>query len=177
MEVQYVPGRGHRLIVFTAQSIVLYERLTKIIAKLADGVEAELQKRMESLDLHARQASEAMEQLRPQIEKLRNDLAGVHDYLSNNVQEALQKSSGSISKGLDTAANLQQSLLVLMKTVLDTTAHIASAHDRSLEQVTRRADSEIAALMSTMNSAIASSVSLQTEMVSRVGRGTSHRCI
>jgi len=145
---------------------LLYQRLTKVIAKLADGVEQELQKRMDDLDQRARQASDAVEQLNPQIDKLRDGLHQVHDYLSKDLRESLARSADQIHQGLDNAANLQQLLAVLLKTAMEGNSQVASAQEQSVERATRQASDEMAVFVAAIASAVTSSVALQNEIVS-----------
>lgn len=121
---------------------------------------------MDDLDHRARQASQAMEGLNPQIQKLRDDLAGTQDFLSNDLMTTLRKSASSLQGGLESAENLQQMLMVLMKTALEGNSRVAAAQEQSLERVTQRANEDLAVFMTAMASAVTTSASLQGEIVS-----------
>ncbi|OIW24396.1 hypothetical protein CONLIGDRAFT_718356 [Coniochaeta ligniaria NRRL 30616] len=147
-----------------AQSVLLYQRLTKIIAKLTDGVEAELQKRMSDLDNRAREAAERVDQLNPHIDQLRDGLARVEKYLARDMEQAVRQSEAWIKGGMEHAMNLEQMLAVLLKTAMDGNAKVAAAHGESVELATRKANDELSAFVSVIASAAASSMALQNQI-------------
>ena len=109
-----------------------------------------------------------MEQLTPQVDKLRHDLAGVQSYLARDLKKALQQSTSFVNEGLENAASLQQILAVLMKTVVEGNSQVAFAQQQSLEHVSSRTNKEMAVFMTAMAAAVASSASLQNEIVSNL---------
>ncbi|KUI69619.1 Nuclear fusion protein KAR5 [Cytospora mali] len=121
-----------------AQNILLYQRLTNVLAKLTHGVEMEMQKHMESLELRLQKAGTAAQELEPQLDRLRGKLAQVEDYISLDLESVLKKSVDSISTGLHDATNLQKILAVTIQTVLDGTSHIAAAHEESVQLVNQK---------------------------------------
>lgn len=147
--------------------MLLYQRLTKIIAKLTDGVEAELQKRMSDLDDRARQAAERVDQLNPHIDQLRDGLARVEEYLARDMEQAVRKSEAWVKSGLEHAVNLEQMLAVLLQTVMDSNARVAAAHGESVELATRKVNDELSAFVSVIASAAASSMALHNQIVRR----------
>ncbi|KAK4155712.1 nuclear fusion protein KAR5 [Chaetomidium leptoderma] len=147
-----------------SQNILLYQRLTRVIAQLTDGVEAELQKRMEDLDNRARQSVERLEQLAPQVGRLSEGLARVESYLSGDLDLALRKSSESARDGLQHAENLQQLLSVLLANALESNSQLAFAHEQSLQQASERVNDDMGALVAVVSTAIASSSSLQQQI-------------
>ncbi|KAK1771731.1 hypothetical protein QBC33DRAFT_554898 [Phialemonium atrogriseum] len=147
-----------------ARSVQLYQRLTRVIAKLAEGVEAELQKRMADLDNRARRASESMDQLNPQIDQLREGLAKVEEYLSRDMRQAVKESSEAIKDGLGQAEDLHQALAIMLKTILEGNSQVAVAHEQSLELATNRANDEMGGLMAVIAGAVASSATLQNQI-------------
>ncbi|KAK4241512.1 nuclear fusion protein KAR5 [Achaetomium macrosporum] len=147
-----------------AQNILLYQRLTRVISRLTDGVEAELQKRMDDLDNRARQSIERLEQLTPQIGRLSEGLARVESYLSEDLDMVLRRSSDSVRDGFQHAENLQHLLGVLLANVLESNSRLAFAHEQSLQQASRRVDEDMGALMAVVSTAIASSSSLQQQI-------------
>ncbi|KAL2194315.1 hypothetical protein P885DRAFT_71386 [Corynascus similis CBS 632.67] len=147
-----------------AQHILLYQRLTRVIAQLTDGVEAELQQRMDDLDNRARQSVEKLDRLTPQIGRLSDGLARVESYLSGDLELALKKTSESYRDGLQHAQNLQQLLSVLLGNVLESNSQLAFAHEKSLQQASQRVNEDMDALMAVVSSAVASSTSLQHQI-------------
>lgn len=144
---------------------MLYQRLTRVISKLTDGVEAELQKRMDDLDNRARQSAEKLEQLAPQIGRLSDGLEKVGRYLSEDLDLTLKKASESAQDGLQHAENLQHLLSVLLANVLESNSQLAFAHEQSLQQASQRVNDDMEALMAVVSTAIASSSSLQQQIV------------
>ncbi|KAL2143936.1 hypothetical protein VTI28DRAFT_9766 [Corynascus sepedonium] len=147
-----------------AQHILLYQRLTRVIAQLTDGVEAELRQRMDDLDNRARQSVEKLDRLTPQIGRLSDGLARVESYLSGDLELALKKTSESYRDGLQHAQNLQQLLSVLLGNVLESNSQLAFAHEKSLQQASQRVNEDMDALMAVVSSAVASSTSLQHQI-------------
>ncbi|KAL2168082.1 hypothetical protein VTG60DRAFT_394 [Thermothelomyces hinnuleus] len=147
-----------------AQHILLYQRLTRVIARLTDGVESELQKRMDELDSRARQSAEKLDQLTPQVNRVSEGLAKVESFLSEDLELALKKTSESYRDGLHHAENLQQLLGLLVGNVLDSNSQLAFAHEKSVQQASQRINDDMNALIAVVSSAIASSTSLQQQL-------------
>ena len=121
---------------------------------------------MDDLDNRARQSVERLEQLTPQIGRLSEGLARVERYLSQDIDRALKKTSASYRDGLQHAENLQQLLSVLLSNVLESNSQLAFAHEKSVQQVSRRVNEDMDALVAVVSSAIASSGSLQQQIAS-----------
>ncbi len=121
---------------------------------------------MDDLDNRARQSVERLEQLTPQIGRLSEGLARVERYLSQDMDRALKKTSASYRDGLQHAENLQQLLSVLLSNVLESNSQLAFAHEKSVQQVSRRVNEDMDALVAVVSSAIASSGSLQQQIAS-----------
>ncbi|KAM7204954.1 nuclear fusion protein KAR5 [Naviculisporaceae sp. PSN 640] len=147
-----------------SQNILLYQRLTQIIAKLTDGVEAELNKRMNDIENRARQSMENLEKLSPQIDHLKGSLADLEKYLSQDVKNVLGKSTESLHDSLENAQNLQQLMHILVANVIESNTRLASAHEVSVQQASQRANADISALMAVVATVSASSDSLQRQI-------------
>lgn len=59
------------------QNIHLYERITKILAKLTDDVEAELEMRLQVLDTRLADTTSRLERMVPHVDDLRDGLSQV----------------------------------------------------------------------------------------------------
>lgn len=132
---------------------------------MTHGVEIELQKHMENIELRVQKTSAVIENLGPELERLRDKLGKVDNYISQNLDRTLKKSSESISNGLDDAANLQQMLTVMMQTVLDGTSHVAAAQERSME-VFGKGSNDLDKWAAVVATASASALSLNSQIVS-----------
>jgi len=121
---------------------------------------------MNDLDNRARQSFESLERLTPQIDKLTEGLSHLESYLSGDLDYAMRKSSESVHKGLQNAENLQHLLSVLLTTVLEGNSQIAFAHEKSLQNVADKVNDNMDAFIAVVGSAVASSASLQQQIVS-----------
>lgn len=148
---------------FEAQSIHTYQRITKAMGKLADGVEADL-KRMDEMDLQARQAAASMEELNPRIERLRAELADL-GFLSAGLRESWDAASAASGQNRERALDLQRLLLNLTKMSLDSSAVMAATQERSLSLVARKTDDQIGALNDKMATAVRAVEALQYQIV------------
>ncbi|KAK4232584.1 nuclear fusion protein KAR5 [Podospora fimiseda] len=146
------------------QNILLYQRLTKVIAKLTDDVDVELQRRMDDLDNRARQSLENLERLKPQVDQLAEGLSKLESYLSGDLDNTMRKSTESVKEGLHSAENLQHLLSVLLTNVLEGNSEVAFAHEKSLQQVSKKVNDGMGAFMAVVGSAVASSASLQQQI-------------
>ncbi|KAL1880583.1 hypothetical protein VTK73DRAFT_5388 [Phialemonium thermophilum] len=150
-----------------AQSVLLYQRLTKILAKLANGVETDLRNRMSGLDTQVRQATENVERMGPHIDRLRQNLADIEDFLSGDLKQRLQSSSDAVKGGMDQAIDLEQLLTALVKSALESSSKMAAyheQHERSLMSTSKRVDNEVGVLVGVITTAIASSTTLQNQI-------------
>lgn len=137
------------------------------MAKMTHGVEVELQKHMENLELRVQRTGEVIASLDPELDSLRDKLAKVDKYILETLDSSLKKSSESISNGLVDAANLQRILAVMMQTVLDGTSHVAAAQEKSMDVFVKGSNDldKWAALVAT---ASASALSLTSQIVSNI---------
>lgn len=135
------------------------------MAKMTHGVDVELQKHMDNLELRVQRTGAVMEQLEPELERLREKLEKVERYISKDLDSALKKSSESISNGLNDAANLRQILAVMMQTVLDGTSHVSAAQERSME-VFDKGSQDLDRWAAVVATASVSALSLNSQIVS-----------
>lgn len=135
------------------------------MAKMTHGVEIEIQKHMDNLELRLQRTGTIIENLEPELDRLREKLARVDSFISQDLDGTLKKSSESISHGLNDAANLQQILAVMMQTVLDGTSHVAAAQERSME-VVGKGSNDLDKWAAVVATASASALSLNSQIVS-----------
>ncbi|EAA28446.1 hypothetical protein GE21DRAFT_9278 [Neurospora crassa] len=147
-----------------AQNILLYQRLTNVMKNLTEGVEAQLQKQMNRLDLRTQQSMKNLDNLTPQIDKLRDGLAMVHEYLATDVEATLRRSFASLHDSQQQAEDLQKLLNLLLTGVLEGHSRVAHAHEHALQQVSVRANDGIGALVAVVATAAASTTALQQQI-------------
>ena len=150
------------------QSLLLYQRLTKVIAGLTEGVEAELQKRMDELDNRARQTLDNLDQLSTRVDQLGDGLSKMGQYLSSDLQKVMKKSSDLMNGGLQNAESLEKFLNVLLNNIVERNAQMAYAHELAVRQTSSQVSSEVQALGKIVAAAGASSIALQEQIVSVV---------
>ncbi|KAI1816531.1 hypothetical protein GGS20DRAFT_213610 [Poronia punctata] len=147
-----------------AQNIVLFQRLTKIMSKLADEVDEEMERRMRDIDLRAKDVGDRIGNLSPLLEKLEHGLEAADAMLSDQLVQTIRLSHSHLDAGLESAVHLERMLELLLKGVTDSHADMANAHEQSLQLVTEQAKSEAEVVVSTMAAAVAATVALQDQI-------------
>lgn len=102
------------------------------MAKLTYGVEVELQRHMDNLELRVQKAADVAQTLEPEFEKLQAKLAAMEDYVNNGLQTSARRSADSINDGIKSADELQQMLAAMIQTALDGGSHLALVRERSI---------------------------------------------
>ena len=69
---------------------MLYEKLVLVIAKLATGVEEELQQRMDHFDSRIKQTGEQINSLGPLIDTLRKKLTQLEEHYAADVAKKIE---------------------------------------------------------------------------------------
>ena len=70
-----------------------------------------------------------------------------------------------VKSGLEDARSLHQLITMLIRTTKESAADIASSHETALEVATQRANTEVEVFVTALTTAMASSISLQDQMV------------
>lgn len=152
------------IILSLAQNILLYQRLTKVMAKLAYGVEVEMQRHMDDIELRVQKAGDAVQGLEPELDHLRAKLASLEVYVTNDLQRTVERSGDSITEGQQSADHLQRLLAVMIQTVLKGTSQVAAAQVKSVQLADQRHD-DIHNWVSAMQVAAASANTLNSQIV------------
>ncbi|PNY26857.1 Nuclear membrane fusion protein Kar5 [Tolypocladium capitatum] len=147
------------------RNIQLYERITKILAKLTTQVETELEGRFKSLDKMFRDTSANLESITPRVDEVKARLFQVERIMSEVVSRGAEESAATVKDGLDNAKRLQQLLAVILATVLDNDDKIVRSHESALQVVSKKAGDDFGAVMATLGAATISSASLLRELV------------
>lgn len=156
-----------RLTVFclhAAQSVLLFQRLTRIMAKLTYGVEVDIRQHMENLENLMQKAGGSINALEPNIERLRARLAKVEDLVTNSLDHAAEKSRNSISEGLQNAEHLQRMLAVMIQAAVDGTSLIAARHENSLD-LARQREEDLSTVLGVLAAAAGSAQVLNSQIV------------
>lgn len=78
------------LTIFSDENIFLYQRITKILEKLTNDVEADLEKRFQSLNRAFDAASQSVESIGPQAKHLQMEMDKASRILRNDLGDAIQ---------------------------------------------------------------------------------------
>ncbi|GAW14240.1 hypothetical protein ANO14919_036390 [Xylariales sp. No.14919] len=147
-----------------AQNIILFQRLTKIMTRLADDVDMKVEQGINDIDLHAEVVGERIDSLSPVLEKLQHDLQNANNMLSHDLFRGIKKSQEQVNSGIESAVHLERMLQVILRGVMDGHAESAAIHDQSLQQMNQRATSEMEIMVGTMGAALAATVALQDQI-------------
>ncbi|KAI0450963.1 hypothetical protein F5B21DRAFT_488987 [Xylaria acuta] len=147
-----------------AQNIILFQRLTKIMNRLADDVDVKIEHRMNNLNLRTQAVEEKIESLSPLLGKLQHDLEYADKMISHHLLQGIKKSHHQVDSGLKSAEHLERMLQVILQGVLDGHAEAAAIHGQSLQLMSRQASSEIDIIVSSMAAAVVATATLQNEI-------------
>ncbi|RYP62971.1 hypothetical protein DL771_009498 [Monosporascus sp. 5C6A] len=125
-----------------AQQIMVFQRLAEIMKRMTDSVEKEL----EILD------------------RLGERLRGIEAMLSGGLAGALEKSTDAVNGGIENAVSLRRMLETMTRDIMNSHAEAASAHEHSLQVMSRRAESEMETAMAMIAAAVTSSTALQNQI-------------
>ncbi|KAI0112407.1 hypothetical protein GGR51DRAFT_506922 [Nemania sp. FL0031] len=149
-----------------AQNIVLFQRLTKIMSKLVDDVDAKIEERMDDLDLRAQAAGAKVDSLSTLLGNLHRNLEDADNIVSSHLLQGIKKSQDQVNSGLESAVNLEKMLQIILKAAVDSHAQAAVVHGQSLELMNQQTTSEIEVMVGTFAAAVAATVALQNQIES-----------
>ncbi|KAI1196401.1 hypothetical protein F5X97DRAFT_305440 [Nemania serpens] len=147
-----------------AQNIILFQRLTKIMSRLADDVDERTEQRMNDIDLRAREVEHQIDSLSPLLGKLEHDLQNAGNIVSHQLLRGIMRSQDQVDSGLANAEHLERMLAVMLKGVMDGYAEAAVVHDQSLQLMSQRTTSEADIMVTVMAAAIAATTTLRDEL-------------
>ncbi|KAI1111682.1 hypothetical protein F5Y14DRAFT_303933 [Nemania sp. NC0429] len=147
-----------------AQNIILFQRLTKIMSRLADDVDERIEQRMNDIDLRAREVEQKIDGLSPLLGKLERDLQNTGNIVSHQLLHGIMRSQNQIDSALVNAEHLERMLAVILKGVMDGYAEVATVHDQSLQLMNQRASSETDIVITAMAAAVAATTTLRDEI-------------
>lgn len=134
------------------------------MAKLTRGVEIDIQKHMDNLELLAQKAGDTIQSMEPELDRLRNKLISIEDYFTGSLERTLKKSGDTVDNGLKNAADLQRMLTAMIQTALEGTSQVAVAQEKSIQMVEQNSVS-INNWADVVVTAAASAVALNNQLV------------
>ncbi|KAI1157777.1 hypothetical protein F5B18DRAFT_140266 [Nemania serpens] len=147
-----------------AQNIILFQRLTKIMSRLADEADERTQQRMNDIDLQARAVEQKIDRLSPLLGKLQHDLQNADNIVSHQLLQGIMRSQNEVDSALVNAEHLERMLAVILKGVMDGYAEAAVVHDQSIQLMSQRTASEADIMVTAMAAAIAVTTTLRDEL-------------
>ncbi|KIH89587.1 hypothetical protein SPBR_07014 [Sporothrix brasiliensis 5110] len=146
------------------QNILVFQKLTRVMAKLTDDVEAELQRRTEVCDAVARGAADRLGHIVPVADALLDKMVVIESLLHNDLMSSVRETATLVEDGSQSARTLQQVLRILVKTVLESNSELAFEHERSIARANQVTQGEMDAINAAMQGVYASALSLQREI-------------
>ncbi|GAP92917.2 putative nuclear membrane fusion protein kar5 [Rosellinia necatrix] len=146
-----------------AENVILFRRLTTIMSRLTDDIDAKMEQRMNDLDSRAQMVGDKFEGLFPLLGRLQEELESADSTLFHHLQ-AIKQSNYQVHSGLEKAMYLDKMLQIMLKGATDNHAEVADAHDQSLQLMSQRVASEMEIIASTMAAAVAATEALQYQI-------------
>ncbi|UNI18211.1 hypothetical protein JDV02_004493 [Purpureocillium takamizusanense] len=151
------------------QNIHLYERITKILAKLTDDVEAELEIRLHVLDTRLADTASRLDRIAPHVDDLRVGLSQVEKIVSEAIAHSAEDTAATVRDGLQEARNLRQLLAALLATVAESESGALSQH-HALQKASNQAHNELSVVLTSLQTATVNAIALQQELLESQSR-------
>ncbi|KAJ6437811.1 putative DNA helicase INO80 [Purpureocillium lavendulum] len=151
------------------QHIHVFERITKILANLTEEVELELELRLQVLDTRLADTTSRIDHMAPHVDDLKDGLLRVKRIVSEVIARRAEDAAATVKDGLEDARNLQQLLAALLATVLENES-FALAQQNALQTASYQANTELSVVLTTLQAAAVSSISLQQELLESKSR-------
>ncbi|CAK7214280.1 hypothetical protein SCUCBS95973_002087 [Sporothrix curviconia] len=139
-------------------------KLTRVMAKLADDVEAELQKRFATWDAVVQGTTAKLTVALSKADAVRQHLKSVESILANQLHSSLDEATASSKENAQSAEALKQLLAIMLKSALEANSEMAYVHEQSMERVVQGTSFELDQMSTAMQGAFASAISLQREI-------------
>lgn len=139
------------------------------MGKFSEGADKGFEKRMDDLDLRARQTGSKLDELSPKVDQLNEGLKSVEDFFLSRLAQPMKEATDAINSGTESAVNLQRILDITFASVVESQAGMASAYEQSLQLVNERANSAVETAMGAVVAITQSAAQLQNQVeVSRL---------
>ncbi|CAI4219455.1 unnamed protein product [Parascedosporium putredinis] len=119
-----------------AQSIHLYQRITKILEKLTNEVDEEMREKMHLFGDGLREASKEVEELSPIVHGLKDRLGGLKALIFEDLGPQVEAMDINLQK----AADIKHVLSILLATILEAHAEISAVHNMAMNDLSERVD-------------------------------------
>ncbi|KAM0416570.1 hypothetical protein ACHAPD_005499 [Fusarium lateritium] len=133
-------------------------QITRILEKLTNDVEADLEKRFQSLNRAFDAASQSVEGIGPQVKNLRMEMDKASGILQNDLSHAIKDSRDVVASGLEEAQALHDLLEILVRAVQEHTTDIATSQEVALRTSTEKWNDEVGVLVTALTAVVATSL-------------------
>ncbi|GKU03253.1 nuclear membrane fusion protein kar5 [Fusarium langsethiae] len=140
------------------ENIFLYQRITRILEKLTNDVEADLEERFQSLNRAFDAASQSVESIGPQAKHLQMEMDKASRILRHDLGHAIQDSRDIVTSGLEEAQALHDLLEILVRAVQKNTADITTSQEVALRTSTEKWNDEVGVLVTALTAVVATSL-------------------
>lgn len=152
----------------TAQNILVFQKLTRTMAKLTDDVEADLQQRIEAWELLAKQTEDRLSQSIPAANLIWERLREIEDMLDNQLGTSLDRAASSADEAVRSTETLQHLLALTVKTALEGNSQLAFAQEQAMAQFKDQSAGDLSVLSSQVLSAVEYTIALHEKLASPV---------
>ncbi|KAM0223956.1 hypothetical protein ACHAQD_003035 [Fusarium lateritium] len=146
------------------ENVLLYQRITKILARLTHDIEADMEARFQSLNRAFDAASRSVDNMGPQVRHIQTEMEKASRTLRHELRHAVQDSRDIVQSSLKDIQALHDLLELLILSVQEKTADIASSYEVALQTSTGKLNNEVEVLMTALGVAVGSSVTLRNQM-------------
>ncbi|KAI1801355.1 hypothetical protein F4811DRAFT_564077 [Daldinia bambusicola] len=146
------------------QHIRLFQRLTKIMGRFTHDIEKQAEQRIVDLEHRAKTTGGKIDELSPKIDHLKDSLESVEDLFFARLKHTVKETTDAVSSGAQNAANLQKALEVVLKSVLEGQAEVASSYEKSVWLANQRVESAVDTAIQALALVAESAEHLQTQV-------------
>ncbi|KAI8964544.1 hypothetical protein F5Y11DRAFT_345479 [Daldinia sp. FL1419] len=146
------------------EHILLFQRLTRVMGRFTDDIDKQFERHMKDLDIRAQVTSSKVDKLSPMVDRLKDSLGSVEDFVLSRLMHAVKDTTDAVSSGAQNAVNLQKMLEVVLKSVREGQAEVASSYEHSIQLANQRAESAIETAIQAIAVASVSAGQLQTQI-------------
>ncbi|KAH7239182.1 hypothetical protein BKA59DRAFT_532004 [Fusarium tricinctum] len=146
------------------ENVLLYQKITKILARLTHDIEADMEARFQSLNRAFDAASRSVDNMGPQVQHIQTEMEKASKTLRHELSHAVEDSRNLVQSSLKDTQALHDLLGLLILSVQEKTADMASSYEVALQTTTEKLNNEVEVLMTALSVAVGSSVTLRNHM-------------
>ncbi|PFH62402.1 hypothetical protein XA68_13841 [Ophiocordyceps unilateralis] len=152
------------------KNIHVFQRITKVMDRLATQIDTELGARFEHLNKMFKDTTANVDGISPKLDELRAGLVRLGQTVSRDVYQGTQRTTVSLEKGLKSAQGLELLLERLLATTLEHAERVERSHESALRVATDSIGADVGTVMTILETAVEASTSLQRELMESQSR-------